>query len=78
MTVRTKEQEEKEKRTLRIKKIKIKNLYGITEYEGNGKSVELDGTNGAGKSSVIDAIRYALTNKSDRKYIVRNGETIFF
>lgn len=60
---------------MNIKKIKIKNLYGITEYEGNGKSIELDGTNGAGKSSVIDAIRYALTNKSDRKYIVRNGET---
>lgn len=50
-------------------------MYGITEYEGDGKSIELDGTNGAGKSSVIDAIRYALTNKSDRKYIVRNGET---
>lgn len=60
---------------MKITKIKIKNLYGITEYEGNGKSIELDGTNGAGKSSVIDAIRYALTNKSDRKYIVRNGET---
>lgn len=60
---------------MKITKIKIKNLYGITEYEGDGKSVELSGTNGAGKSSVIDAIRYALTNKSNRKYIVRNGET---
>lgn len=60
---------------MKIKKIRIKNMYGITEYEGDGKSIELDGTNGAGKSSVIDAIRYALTNKSDRKYIVRNGET---
>lgn len=61
--------------TVNIKKIKIKNLYGITEYESDGKCIELSGTNGAGKSSVIDAIRYALTNKSDRKYIVRNGET---
>ena len=60
---------------MKITKIKIKNLYGITEYEGDGKSVELSGTNGTGKSSVIDAIRYALTNKSNRKYIVRNGET---
>ena len=60
---------------MKITKIKIKNLYGITEYEGDGKSVELSGTNGAGKSSVIDAIRYALTNKSNRKYVVRNGET---
>lgn len=58
-----------------IKKIKIKNMYGITEYEGDGKNVELDGVNGAGKSSVIDAIRFALTNKSERKYVVRNGET---
>lgn len=59
----------------KITKIKIKNLFGITEYSGDGKSIELSGKNGVGKSSVIDAIRYALTNKSDRRYIVRNGET---
>lgn len=59
----------------KITKIRIKNLFGITEYSGDGKSVELLGENGVGKSSVIDAIRYALTNKSDRRYIVRNGET---
>ena len=60
---------------MKISKIKIRNLYGITEQELSGGSVELTGENGAGKSSVIDAIRYALTNKSDRKYIIRNGET---
>lgn len=60
---------------MNITKIKIKNLFGIKEYEASGKSVELSGKNGAGKTSVIDAIRYALTNKSDRDYIVRNGET---
>lgn len=60
---------------MRITKIKIKNLFGIKEYEADGRSVELIGKNGAGKTSVIDAIRYALTNKSDREYIVRNGET---
>lgn len=60
---------------MKITKIKIKNLYGIKEYETDGRSIELDGTNGAGKTSVIDAIRYALTNKSERKYVVRNGET---
>lgn len=58
---------------MRIVKVKIKNMFGITEYEGNGNSVELIGKNGAGKSSVIDAIRYALTNKASRKYIIRNG-----
>ena len=59
---------------MRVSKIKIKNLFGIKEYESNGQSVELDGRNGAGKTSVIDAIRYGLTNKSDRDYIVRDGE----
>lgn len=60
---------------MNITKIKIKNLFGISGYEMNGDSVEISGKNGAGKTSVIDAIRYALTNKSDRKYIVRSGET---
>lgn len=60
---------------MKITKIKIKNLFGIKEYEADGRSVELSGKNGAGKTSVIDAIRYALTNKSDREYIIRNGET---
>ena len=60
---------------MRITKIKIRNLFGIKEYEQDGKSVELDGSNGVGKTSVIDSIRYALTNKSDRDYIVRKGET---
>lgn len=54
--------------------IKIRNLFGITERDLNGESVEITGTNGAGKTSVIDAIRYALTNGSERKCIVRKGE----
>lgn len=60
---------------MRITKIKIKNLFGIKEYEAGSESVELEGKNGTGKTSVIDAIRLALTNRSDREYIVRNGET---
>lgn len=60
---------------MNIVKIKIRNLFGIKEYEANGSSVELSGKNGCGKTSVIDAIRYALTNKSDREFIVHNGET---
>ena len=60
---------------MKIKKIKIKNLFGIKEYDADGKSIELIGKNGVGKSSVIDAIKYALTNKSDRDYIIRAGET---
>lgn len=60
---------------MRITKIKIKNLFGITETELNGQAVEISGTNGAGKTSVIDAIRYGLTNRSDRSYILKKGET---
>lgn len=59
---------------MRTRKIYIKNLFGIKETELDGSSVEITGKNGTGKTSVIDAIRYALTNDSDRDYIVRNGE----
>lgn len=59
---------------MKTSKITIKNLFGITERQLDGNSVEITGTNGVGKTSVIDAIRYALTNDSDRDYIVRNGE----
>ena len=60
---------------MKVSRIVIKKLFGITEQELDSRSVELIGENGTGKTSVIDAIKYALTNKSDRDYIVRNGET---
>ena len=60
---------------MRISKIKITNLFGIKELELDGKSIEVSGTNGLGKSSILDAIRYALKNSSERDFIVRNGET---
>jgi hypothetical protein len=59
---------------MKTTKIRIKNLFGITEKELDGRSVELTGANGTGKTSVIDAIRYALTNSSERDYIIRQGE----
>lgn len=59
---------------MRITRIRIKNLFGISEHEADGKSVELIGKNGVGKTSVIDAIRYALTNASDRDFIIKKGE----
>lgn len=59
---------------MRITKLRIKNFFGIKEIELDGRDVELIGTNGAGKSSVIDAIRTALTNKSNRPCILHNGE----
>lgn len=60
---------------MKMTKVKITNLFGIKEYEAGGQSVELIGENEVGKTSVIDAIRYALTNTSERDYIVRKGET---
>ena len=53
----------------------FRSLFGIKETELDGRSIEISGKNGTGKTSVIDSIRYALTNKSDRDYIIRNGES---
>ena len=60
---------------MKTTKIKIKNLFGISETELDGRSVEITGTNGTGKTSVIDSIRYALTNHSEREYVIKKGET---
>lgn len=51
---------------MKISKITIKQLFGIKEWQGDGKNIELVGDNGTGKTSVIDAIRYALTNSSGK------------
>lgn len=60
---------------MKISKIKITNLFGIKEQTLDGKSIEISGSNGQGKTSVLDAIRYGLTNSSSRDYIVKKGET---
>lgn len=60
---------------MKITKLLIKNLYGISEQELDGRSVELTGTNGVGKSSVIDAIRLALENRSSRDLVIKKGAT---
>lgn len=59
---------------MKISRLRIENLYGIEQLELDGNSVELTGSNGVGKSSVLDAIRLALTNNSKRKYVVKNGQ----
>lgn len=60
---------------MKISKIKISNLFGIKEQTLDGKSIEISGSNGMGKTSILDSIRYALTNSSDRDYIVKKGAT---
>lgn len=59
---------------MKITRLKIRNLFGIKEYDSNGNNVELSGKNGVGKSAVIDAIKLALRNKSDRQFIITQGE----
>ena len=58
---------------MKTTKIIIKNLFGIRETTLDGKSVEISGPKGAGKTSVLDAIRLALTNRSERDCIVHQG-----
>lgn len=60
---------------MKITRIKIRNLFGITEAELDGRSVEITGNNGTGKSSYLDAIIYGLKNQSDRDYVIRKGES---
>lgn len=60
---------------MKTSKITIRSLFGISEQKITGKSIEITGKKGTGKTSVIDAIRYALTNSSEREWIVKNGET---
>ena len=59
----------------KVTKLVIKNMFGITEKELDGRSVELVGTNGTGKSSVIEALRLGLTNQSKRGLKVKKGAT---
>ena len=61
---------------MKTTKIIIKNLFGIKEAALDGRSVELSGPKGSGKTSVLDAIRYALTNRSDREYIIHQGDPL--
>lgn len=60
---------------MRTSKITIRSLFGISEQEIGGNSIEITGQKGAGKTSVLDAIRYALTNSSKRDWVIKNGET---
>lgn len=59
---------------MKVTKINIKSLFGISELGLDGRSIEASGKNGVGKTSIIDAIRYALTNKSERDYVIKQGE----
>lgn len=59
---------------MKTSKITIKSLFGISEQQINGNSIEITGQKGAGKTSVLDAIRYCLTNRSNRDWLIKEGE----
>jgi exonuclease SbcC len=60
---------------MKTTRIHIKKLFGISETELDGRSIEVTGSNGVGKTSIIDSIKYALTNDSSRDYVIKNGES---
>lgn len=60
---------------MKVTKLVVKNLFGIKEYEQDGRSAELSGTNGTGKSSVIEAIRLGLSNRTSKDIVIRKGES---
>lgn len=60
---------------MKTTRIHIKNLFGISETELDGRSMEVTGSNGVDKTSIIDSIKYALTNDSSRDYVIKNGES---
>lgn len=54
--------------------IKISHVLKVSEFQlAGGKSVEITGVKGSGKTSILDAIRFALTNKKPREVIVTAG-----
>lgn len=60
---------------MKTSKIIIRSLFGISEQELGGENIEIRGKKGTGKTSVIDAIRYALTHSSERDWVIKKGET---
>lgn len=59
----------------KIKRIEIKNWIGLSEFTLNpGKINCLTGHKGSGKTSLIEAIEKAFTNKSRRTEVIRHGE----
>ena len=58
-----------------IKKLKLKNTLGITEITLEPKKINIiEGKKGTGKTSVLDAINTALSNKNIRADFIKQGE----
>lgn len=62
-------------KSLRVTKVSIKNILGITELEIQpGSFTEISGGNGAGKSSALEAIRACLSGGHDATLIRKGAE----
>lgn len=60
---------------MRLRRIEVKNWIGISELSFDpGKINTLTGRKGSGKSSLIDMLEKAFTNKNNRTEVVRHGE----
>ena len=58
-----------------IKKLKFKNTLGITEINLEPKQINvIEGKCGSGKTSILDSITTALSNKNIRADFIRKGE----
>lgn len=58
---------------MKMTTLRIRNMFGVAAYDSDGKNIELIGKNGAGKSAILDALKYGLTNKSERDFILLQG-----
>lgn len=58
---------------MRISKVSISNIYGIKNKVLEPKDITIfEGANGKGKTSILDSITLALTNKGVRPRIIKN------
>lgn len=61
---------------MKLTKLAIHNFEGLESLEMTPADLTIiEGHNGAGKTSVLDAIRVAFTNKGERSLLVRDGAT---
>lgn len=58
---------------MKIESFAVKNIIGLESLNLDGASVELTGPTGAGKTSSLDALKFALTGATGRGVIVREG-----
>lgn len=67
--------DDEEMKETRIVKVKIKNALGIEALEiSPGQITEITGAKGTGKTSFLDAIKMAFSNKCPRTEFVKKGE----